>query len=98
MNGRHVASWGIDPAVKLDGQVMHGLFDPSERWNYKYEGTVYKNNGTEMRPFYFSNQVAERSAADDGGLIEVRVFRARRRQRKSPSPDEFRPQDQYGIV
>jgi hypothetical protein len=78
---------------------MRALFDPSERWNYKADGIVYKNNNTEMRPFFFSNQFSGNlAAADDGGLIEVQVFRAKGRQRKIPDPVEFKTQDQYGIV
>jgi hypothetical protein len=76
---------------------MQALYDPTPRWNYKHDETVYKNCGTEIRPFYFSN-VKGRSAADDGGLIEVRVFRARGRTRKLAKPAEFKPQDQYGLV
>jgi hypothetical protein len=98
MNGRHITSWGTNPRTKPSGQVMRALFDPSERWNYKVDGTIYKNNGTETRPFYFGNQVDGLSAANDGGLIEVRVLRAKGRQRKVPNPMEFKPQDQYGIM
>lgn len=96
MNGRHITSWGTNVEKKPSGQVMRALFDPSERWNYKQDGYLYKNNGTEARPFFFSND-GELSAAEDGGLLEVRVFRARGRQRKLPRPEEWRSQEQYGI-
>lgn len=76
---------------------MRALYDPTPRWNYKIGETVYKNCGNEIRPFYFSN-VKGCSAADDGGLIEVRVFRAKGRRRSMPSPAEFKPQDHYGLV
>lgn len=79
------------------GQVMRALFDPSDRWNYKENGILFKNNGTEARPFYFSNQVEARSAASDGGLIEVLVFRAKGRKRRFAEPEEFRNQEAYGI-
>jgi hypothetical protein len=98
MNGRHITSWGTDVRTKPSGQVMRGLFEPSERWNYKNEGTVFKNMGTEARPFFFGNEEEEKSPADDGGLIEVLVFRARGRKRKLASPEEFRNQEVYGIV
>lgn len=99
MNGRHITSWGTNTEKKPSGQVMRALFDPSDRWNYKQDGVVYKNNGTEARPFFFAHEVeGSQSAADDGGLIEVCVFRARGRQRKLAQPLEFKPQDQYGIV
>lgn len=98
MNGRHVASWGTNPETNPRGQIMRGLFDPSERWNYEVDGTIYKNNGTERRPFFFDKEVDGRSAANDGGLIEVRIFRAKGRQRRIPDPTKFRPQDHYGIM
>jgi hypothetical protein len=98
MNGRHITSWGTNSATNPSGQVMRGLFDPSERWNYKDNGTVYKNNGTEVRPFFFAKEDGERSAAEDGGLIEVIVFRARGRKRRIPEPEDFRGQDEWGIV
>jgi hypothetical protein len=98
MNGRHITSWGVNSATKPSGQVMRGLFDPSERWNYKDNGTVYKNNGTEVRPFFFVKEDGKRSAADEGGFIEVFVFRARGRRRRMPKPEEFRRQDPWGIL
>ena len=98
MNGRHITSWGANSTTKPSGQVMRGLFDPSERWNYKDNGTVYKNCGTEARPFFFLKEDAKRSAAEDGGLIEVLVFRARSRRRRVPAPEEFKSQDKWGIV
>lgn len=97
MNGRHIASWGTDSELRPTGQVMRALYDPTSRWNYKHDDTIYKNCGTEIRPFYFSN-IQERSAADDGGLMEVCVFRSSSRRRKEPNPAEFKPQDQYGLV
>ena len=77
---------------------MRALFEPSDRWNYKDNGTVYKNNGTESRPFFFRPEYDGCSAATDGGLIEVQVFRARGRKRRFAVPEEFKNQDRYGIV
>lgn len=98
MNGRLITTWGANSATKPSGQVMRGLFDPGERWNYKDNGVVYKNNGTEARPFFFIKEDTERSAAEEGGLIEVLVYRARGRRRRMPRPEEFRSQDKWGIV
>ena len=98
MNGREITSWGTNSKDRPNGQVMRGLFEPSDRWNYKMDGVVYKNMGTEARPFYFSNDEEERSAGTDGGLIEVMVFRARGRKRRMPAPTDFKNQDGYGIV
>jgi len=98
MNGRHITSWGINTITEPSGQVIKALFDPSERWNYQHAGIVYKNNGTEMRSFFFNNKEEALSAANDGGLIEVLIYRAFGRQRKLPEPVNYRPQDEYGIV
>ena len=77
---------------------MRGLFDPSERWNYKDNGIVMKNCGIELRPFFFAKELMDRSAAEEGGLIEVKVFRARGRKRRLPQLEDFRSQDEWGIV
>ncbi|KAH7360293.1 hypothetical protein BKA65DRAFT_182018 [Rhexocercosporidium sp. MPI-PUGE-AT-0058] len=98
MNGRHITSWGTNAKIRPSGQVMRGLFEPSERWNYKHEGTVFRNMGTEARPFIFGHEERDGSAANDGGLIEVMVFRARGRKRRLPKPTDFKPQEGYGIV
>ncbi|RDW83289.1 hypothetical protein BP5796_04780 [Coleophoma crateriformis] len=98
MNGRHVSSWGINTRKQTTGQVMRALFEPSDRWNYRENSILYKNNGTECRPFFFSNEAEDRSAASDGGLIEVQVFRAKGRKRRTAQKDEFKPQEKYGIV
>jgi len=98
MNGRHIISWGTNAKTKPNGQVMKALFDPSERWNYQNESVIYKNNGTEARNFFFNHEPANISAAIDGGLIEVRVFRAFGRSRRLAAPVEYKPQDGYGIV
>ena len=76
---------------------MRALCDPSERWNYKQDGIVYKNNGTESRYFYFAPEEDNRSVVGDGGTIEVHAFRAKGRQRKLPRPLEYKPQEHYGI-
>lgn len=98
MNGRHITSWGTNAKTKPNGQVMRGLFEPSDRWNYKHEGTVFRNMGTEVRPFIFGHEEKDCSAAKDGGLIEVMVFRARGRKRRLPKPTDFKAQEGYGIV
>lgn len=100
MNGRHIASWGVDTTKEPNGKVMAGLFDPSSRWNYEYDGEIWKNNGLEKRPFYFANAKGREddSVATDGGLIEILCFRAMGRRRKLPEPDTWRDQEAYGIV
>jgi len=98
MNGRHITSWGTNAKTRPSGQIMKALFDPSDRWNYQHEGVLYKNNGTETRSFFFNNKAEALSAANDGGLIEVRVYRALGRKRKLPEPLVYKSQDDYGIV
>ncbi|KAH8595607.1 hypothetical protein B0O99DRAFT_686598 [Bisporella sp. PMI_857] len=98
INGRHITSWGTNTKTKPNGQVMRALFDPSERWNSNHKGAVYKDNRTEVRNFFFGNEDKYRSAATDGGLIEIAVFRAYGRRRKLAAPGEFKVQDGYGIV
>ncbi|KAK2629089.1 hypothetical protein QTJ16_002192 [Diplocarpon rosae] len=98
MNGRHITSWGTNSRTRPSGQVMRGLFEPSDRWNYKHDGIIFKNMGTEARLFMFGHEDEERSAASDGGLIEIMVFRARGRKRRLPKPTDFKNQEDYGLV
>jgi hypothetical protein len=99
MNGRQVTSWGTNARANPSGHIMKGLFDPSDLWNYEHSGIMYKNMGLEQRSFFFAfEEQDQRSAARDGGLIEVKVYRARGRSRKMPSPPDFRRQDDYGIT
>jgi len=98
MNGRHITSWGINSIKNTNGQVMRALFEPSQRWNFKDGGVLYKSNGTEARPFYFDKEMERQSPANDGGLIEIRAFRANGRKRKLANPEPFKSQEQYGIV
>lgn len=100
MNGRQVTSWGTNARANPTGQIMKGLFDPSEFWYYEHDGVTYKNMGLEERAFFFAFEKhdGQRSAATDGGLIEVKVYRARGRSRMMPEPVEFKSQDGYGIT
>jgi hypothetical protein len=98
MNGRHICSWGVNPRTHPRGQVLHALFEAEEKWDViKDSGNVLRHGGIESRPFLFALETESTSAADDGGLIEIRVFRARGRKRRLPNVEKFRPQDQYGI-
>ncbi len=98
MNGRHICSWGVNPRTNPRGQVLRGLFEADGKWDHKENGrTIFRHGGIESRPFIFSSDTGGTSAADDGGLIEIRVFRARGRKRKAPDPESFRLQEHYGI-
>lgn len=93
MNGRHVTSWGIDPRTMPVGRAMLGLFEADK----KLKSKALILNPAETKPFYFNNQKGDVSAAENGGVIEVRVFRACGKRRRGAILDAFRGQDKYGI-
>lgn len=39
-----------------------------------------------------------KSVAEDGGLIEIQVFRAKERRPRAPRLEEFRFQENHGIA
>ncbi|TGO23425.1 hypothetical protein BPAE_0133g00240 [Botrytis paeoniae] len=98
MNGRHVTSWGTNTKNRPSGQVMRALFEPGVEWDYKEGKTTYKNPGTEYRPFFFSQEDGDCAAADDGGLIEIKVFRAHGRKRRNPQLAQYKDQSKYGVI
>ena len=98
MNGRHICSWGVNPRTHPRGQVLRALFEAEGKWDIMEDsGNVLRHSGIESRPFLFAQDAEGTSAAEDGGLIEIRVFRAKGRKRRLPKVEKFRPQDQYGI-
>ncbi|KAG8159118.1 hypothetical protein KVR01_010779 [Diaporthe batatas] len=98
MDGRHITSWGINPKVKAKGRVEKALYEPSDRWNHEEGGTTIKPEGIEARYFHFTGDQQKKSVAEDGGLIEILVFRARGRKRRAAQLDRYRHQDKYGIA
>lgn len=98
MNGRHITSWGINPNAKARGRVEKALYEPSDRWNQEEGGAAIKPEGIEARYFHFMGDQQEKSVAEDGGLIEILVFRARGRKRRAAQLDQYRHQDRYGIA
>ncbi|KAK4242248.1 hypothetical protein C8A03DRAFT_29509 [Achaetomium macrosporum] len=90
MNGRSIASWGIDPNVRPQGKVAMSLWAPS--------GMYYDEVGFEGRNFVFLPGQDHKSVAEDGGLIEIRAFQAKERRARPPRLEEFRYQDNYGIA
>jgi hypothetical protein len=98
MNGRHITSWGTNSRTRPSGQVMRAFFEPDEKYDYKEGKKIFKNPGTEQRSFFFTEEREGAGAADDGGLIEVQVFRARGRKRRAQHVEGFRDQSQWGIV
>jgi hypothetical protein len=106
MNGRLITSWGIhsddekggQPKRTIGGTVVRALYEPGERWHDKASGTDWKAIGMEARYFYFMPGLDKKSAAEDGGLIEIQVFRSKGRRRRAPKMGEFRNQERYGIT
>ncbi|KAI3543950.1 hypothetical protein CSPX01_05965 [Colletotrichum filicis] len=97
MNGRQVVSWGIKSQATQSQIVSHALYEPDTKWHYRECGVTYKREGIEKRFFHFTPR-SETSAAMDGGLIDLRIFRSYGRRRRAPQLDDFRSQDQYGIT
>lgn len=98
MNGRNVTSWGTNPAVSSTGLITRALYEPCDRWHFRQDGVVLKRDGIESRSFYFAVSSGPTAVADDGGLIEIQVFRAKSRRRKAPVLGQYRSQDRYGIA
>jgi hypothetical protein len=90
MNGRPIAAWGIDPKARPSGKVVKSLWAPCAL----YDDQV----GFEGRNFVFLPGQEHKSVAEDGGLIEIQVFRAKERRARAPRVEEFRFQDNYGIA
>jgi hypothetical protein len=91
MNARPIAAWGIDPNEKPKGKVARSLWAPC---------AVYDSRrvGLEGRNFVFLPGQEHKSVAEDGGLIEIQVFRASERRARTPRVEEFRFQENYGIA
>ncbi|KAJ4306471.1 hypothetical protein N0V88_001274 [Collariella sp. IMI 366227] len=90
MNARPIAAWGVDPKFKPKGKVVRTLWAPSALYHHRV--------GFEGRNFVFLSGPAAQTVAEDGGLIEIRVFRAKERRARAPRLDEFRFRENYGIA
>ncbi|KAL0933008.1 uncharacterized protein CTRU02_211971 [Colletotrichum truncatum] len=98
MNGRAVASWGTKSQNVPSQVVSHALYEPDNKWHYRESGMTFKREGVEKRYFYFTPRFEETSAAMDGGLIELQVFRSTGRRKRSIELTGFRSQNAYGIT
>lgn len=98
INGRHITSWGINPIHEPAGTVSRALYEPCERWHYNEGSTTLRADGIEARSFFFSPGSSSSSIADDGGVIEVHVYRAQRKRRRVMRLEQYRSQDYYGIL
>ncbi|KAI1079257.1 hypothetical protein F5B20DRAFT_544209 [Whalleya microplaca] len=101
MNGQHTVSWGIDTSKCSSGNVTRTLYEPGDRWADKNGGAgLGMFVGIETRYFHFMPGLDKQSVAEDGGLIEVHVFRCRGRKRIAVTLDPYpqRNQERYGIA
>ncbi len=89
MNGRHIVSWGVDLRKVSSGSTFRALYEPSDH---------FQQRGIEARHFRFVSGPQNQSVADDGGLIEFQVFRAKGRNGRAARLDECRLQEKYGIA
>lgn len=90
INGRRIVSWGIEPVLGKQSKVVRSIWAPGPQ----YGGMA----GLEERNFVFLPGQENKSAAEDGGLIEIQVFRARARKARAPNLEEYRRSQAYGIA
>ncbi|KAI1414243.1 hypothetical protein F5Y13DRAFT_159071 [Hypoxylon sp. FL1857] len=97
INGHHTVSWGIDANSCSAGSVSRSLYEPSERFRDENGNPVV---GIETRYFRFKHGLDKTSVAEDGGLIEIQVFRCRGRKRIAVVLDPYphRHEERYGIA
>ncbi|KAM0199566.1 hypothetical protein ACHAPA_006875 [Fusarium lateritium] len=96
MNGRNIANCGVNPLRNPAGCITRALCEPSARWKYKEDGVLLIRDGIEARCFSFLPS-KNQSVAEDGGLIELQIFRAKGRRRRIPVIEGHRGQEAYGI-
>ncbi|KAL7625598.1 hypothetical protein AAE478_004818 [Parahypoxylon ruwenzoriense] len=100
VNGHHTVSWGIDTNTCSGGSVSRSLYEPSDghkdRSDDPHSPAIV---GIETRSFHFVPGLSEKTAAEDGGFIEVQVFRCRARKRIAPILNQYphRHPERYGI-
>ncbi|KAI1469991.1 uncharacterized protein F4812DRAFT_469998 [Daldinia caldariorum] len=97
INGEPAVSWGIDTNHCAAGSVSRGLFEPGDGFKDK-SGNVPV--GIETRYFHFVHDLENHPASEDGGLIEVQVFRCRGRRRIAVELDSYSHahQEHHGIT
>ncbi|KAG9234000.1 hypothetical protein BJ875DRAFT_401985 [Amylocarpus encephaloides] len=99
MNGREIVSWGVAANTPHSGQISRAFFDPGPEYSYSdvKSGITYKRMGIEKRAFFFA-EAKGKSVVTDGGIIEIRVFRARERERRIQEPLSYKSQHEYGVA
>ncbi|KAI1420484.1 hypothetical protein F5Y12DRAFT_791371 [Xylaria sp. FL1777] len=98
MNGRHISSWGINTNTRSTGIVVRALYRPEDKWGEAGSYNEAGYPGIETRYFHFMPGLDKRSVAEDGGIIEVQVFRCKGRKRIALELDAYRNQERYGIT
>lgn len=106
MNGRHIVSWGVDTRTSPTGVAVKALYEPCVRYQGHPddgERPSHRVAGIEARYFFFAPNCDRDTApgsgvADDGGLVEVQVFRARHKVRKAVELEQYKNQAHYGIM
>lgn len=98
MNGHQVASWGTNPSRQPLGSLSRALYKPDDRWREQYGDVDLPQVGIEARYFSFMPGHENQSVAEDGGTIEVQVYRASKQRRVAPELQEYRCQERYGIA
>ncbi|RYP20066.1 hypothetical protein DL765_002992 [Monosporascus sp. GIB2] len=98
MNGHRVSSWGINTTHNVTGRLSRALYKPGHRWKDKYGDIDTSQVGIEARYFNFMLGQDKKSVAEDGGTVEVHVYRANARRPIAPKLDEYRSQERYGIA
>lgn len=97
MNGRHIVAWGIDRRKVQSGETYRALYEPCEHFQHRDNNVLLQAPSVEARHFQFAPELKQKSVAEDGGLIEVQVFRARARRRQPIEVAPYRSQEKYGI-
>ena len=97
MNGHQITSWGINTCRQPQGNLSRALYKPGRRWRDMYGDIDTSFVGIEARHFNFLPGLDKLSAAEDGGMIEVQVYRANGQRRIAPELDEYHSQERYGI-
>ncbi|KAH8663537.1 hypothetical protein BGZ60DRAFT_565592 [Tricladium varicosporioides] len=98
MNGYDTINWGCSAREGANSEVMRALFDPTPEHNYVDEsGVGFKNCGLERCAFFFAHPRDDAHIKDDGGMIEIQVYRAHHKYRKVQEPLEYRDQSNYGV-
>ncbi|TGJ84325.1 hypothetical protein E0Z10_g4446 [Xylaria hypoxylon] len=98
MNGRHISSWGINTDTRSAGIVVRALYRPEDKWGDACGHNDAGYPGIETRYFHFMPGLDKKSVAEDGGIIEVQVFRCKGRKRIALELSAYRNQERYGIT